>query len=355
MSLEVALSAPDRGVDLHLNVPTGQTLALLGPNGAGKSTVIETVAGLLRPASGRVVVADRVLTSVAADDAPRFVRPHHRNVAVLSQDPLLFPHLSVADNVAFGPRSRGDDRRTSRRIAQEWLDRLQVGDLGTRHPDQLSGGQAQRVAVARALATEPDVVLLDEPMAALDAQIAPAVRRTLQDLLAPRTALLVTHDLVDALALADQVAVLDGGRVVEAGPTLHVLTQPRSAFAAHLADLNLATGHWRGDHLELSDGRRLEGQLTDAGLESGAPAAAVFRPGAVSIFAETPHGSPRNHLDVTVIEIRPHAGTVRVVAGAYAADITPTAQADLALTPGDRVVFSVKATEVTVYGTRAEP
>ena len=178
------------------------------------------------------------------DGARVDVAPHRRRIALLAQEPLLFPHLSVLDNVAFGPRSAGAGRSESRGRAREWLEEVGIGDLADRRPAQLSGGQAQRAAVARALAAEPDLLLLDEPMAALDVAVTPALRQTLRRVLAERTCVVVTHDVLDALLLADRVLVLEGGRVVEQGPTREVLTRPRSAFAARLAGLNLVVGTW---------------------------------------------------------------------------------------------------------------
>ena len=349
MSVDIAVTIPERGVELEISVVTGQTLALLGPNGAGKSTVLETVAGLLRPLRGHVRIDDHLLTEATGGSFQRFVPPHRRNVALLAQEPLLFPHLSALENVAFGPRCRKVARAEARSTAQNWLNRVHAGAFASRRPHELSGGQAQRVALARALAAGPDVILLDEPMAAVDAQIAPQLRRILQEVLSDRTALLVTHDLVDVLQLADRVAVLEGGRIVEEGPTLDVLTHPRSAFTAQLADLNMAVGIQRGDTVQLADGHRIAGQLSGEPPADGAPAIAVFRPAAVSIFREAPAGSPRNQFHATVTEILPHGGVVRVRAGGFSADITPTSAAGLGLAPGDDVVFSVKATEVTVY------
>jgi molybdate transport system ATP-binding protein len=352
MSLTVALTIPDRGVELELAVQTGETLALLGPNGAGKSTVLSSVAGLVRPHDGTIEVDGRVLTDVRGGTARQFIRPHRRNIALMAQEPLLFPHLSSLENVAFGPRSHGVARHEARKTAQAWLDRVHAGEHARRLPHELSGGQAQRVALARALAAGPEVILLDEPMAALDAQIAPELRRTLQEVLADRTALLVTHDLVDALLLADRVVVLENGSIVEEGSTLDVLTRPRSAFAAQLADLNMAVGIKRGEVIELPDGRRIAGQVSGEPPADGAPAIVVFRPSAVSIFRELPAGSPRNQFRTTITEIHPHGGVVRVRAGGLSADITLASAAELALVPGDEVVFTVKATEVTVYGHR---
>lgn len=353
------LAVPERDVEIAFEVATGETLALLGPNGAGKSTVLSVVAGLLRPARGRVELAGRVLTSYD-DGAGRHERhvdlaPHRRRVALLAQDPLLFPHLSVLDNVAFGPRSTGAGRGEARRRAMGWLEEVGVGELADRRPSQVSGGQAQRAAVARALAADPDLLLLDEPMAALDVAVTPALRQTLRRVLAERTCVVVTHDVLDALLLADRVAVLEGGRVVEEGPAGEVLTRPRSAFAARLAGLNLVTGRWTGDGVTLASaagGGRLGGLVVGDPPAEGAAAVAVFRPTAVAVYREPPQGSPRTVLSVIVETVEPLGDLVRVRAGGpahLAADVTPQAAAELELVPGQRVHFSVKATEVEVY------
>ena len=344
MQLEAVV--PERGVDAALEVAEGETVALLGPNGAGKSTLLSVAAGLLRPAAGRVVLEGAELTG------GRHVAPHARRTALLAQDPLLFPHLTVLDNVAFGPRCAGVGRRAARQRAQEWLDEVGVGDLAARRPAGLSGGQAQRVAVARALAAEPRLLLLDEPMAALDVAVAPALRQTLRRVLAGRTALVVTHDVLDALLLADRVVVLEEGRVVEDGPTSDVLARPRSAFAARVAGLNLLPGRWTDtpEHGVRTDGGVLvAGTSSGPAMAEGGPAVAVFRPSAVSVFRSAPGGSPRNALDVVVTDLEPRGDQVRVRAGGLAADVTAHAAADLDLAPGTRVTFSVKAAEVAVY------
>lgn len=230
-----------RGVDVDLEVGGGEVLALLGPNGAGKSSVLGMLSGLLVPDEGRVTVGERVLLDTAAGVA---VPAHARGVGVLTQDPVLFPHLSVLANVAFGPRCARRSRAAAAAAARDWLAALGVADLADRRPAQLSGGQAQRVGLARALAVEPAVLLLDEPLAALDvevaAQLRPLLRRVARE--SGRTTLIVTHDLLDVLALADRVAVLHEGRVVELGSTTEVLRAPRSPFAARLAGVNLVRG-----------------------------------------------------------------------------------------------------------------
>ena len=337
---------PERGIDVELEVAAGETVALLGPNGAGKSSLLAVIAGLLRPAEGAVSLEGRSLEGVP---------PHRRGVALLAQDALLFPHLSVLENVAFAPRAAGVRRRAAHDAAHDRLRQVGVEQLAGRRPHQISGGQAQRVAIARALAAEPRLLLLDEPMAALDVAVTPALRQTLRTVLADRTALLVTHDVLDALLLADRVVVLEGGRIVESGPTRDVLARPRSPFAARLAGLDLLAGTWDGETLTTGDGLLVHG-LADDTAAAGEPAVAMFRPGAVSVFAGAPGGSPRNALSVEVTDLEPLGDRVRVRglgAGGVplAADITPESTADLALAPGSQVTFVVKATEVAIYGT----
>ena len=359
--LRIEARVPGR-LDAALEITAGETVAVLGPNGAGKSTLLSVVAGLHRAGRSRVALDGRELAGLP---------PHLRGVALLAQDPLLFPHLSAADNVAFGPRAKGVRRSDAHRRALDLLAQVGVADLATRRPHQLSGGQAQRVAIARALATDPDVLLLDEPMAALDVDVTPALRQTLRTVLADRTTLLVTHDVLDALLLADRVVVLDSGEIVESGTTQEVLSRPRSAFAARLAGLDLLTGTWDGEAVQTAIGP-IHGMLdpaTDpaAHLPAGAPATALFRPAAVSIYAtgpdQAPHGSPRNRIAVTVTDLEPLGDRVLVRGTASAsraagegggvlltAEVTPAAVAELGLVPGLEVTFSAKATEVSVYG-----
>ncbi|WP_020017748.1 sulfate/molybdate ABC transporter ATP-binding protein [Promicromonospora sukumoe] len=361
MSLSLSAHLPERDVQVDLEVADGETVALLGPNGAGKSTLLAIAAGLLRPQDGRVTLDDRTLTHVEAGRTRAWVPPHARQVALLAQDPLLFPHLSVRHNIAFGPRSRGASRRTAALEADRWLDRIGLPDLGGRRPSAVSGGQAQRVAVARALAAEPRLLLLDEPMAALDVDVTPALRHLLREVLADRTVVIATHDVLDALLLADRVVVLDGGRVVEHGPTREVLSRPRSAFAARIAGLNITPGTWSADDdaVRTTAGDLVHGRLHDdgGGAEpadravpvTGTPMVAAFRPATVSVFPARATGSPRNSWPVTVTALEPQGDLVRVRAGRLSADITPQAAADLAITPGDEVWFTVKATEVDLY------
>jgi molybdate transport system ATP-binding protein len=231
-----------------------------------------------------------------------------------------------------------------------------VADLADRPPGELSGGQAQRVAVARALAADPRLLLLDEPMAALDVAVRPALRQSLRRVLADRTVVLVTHDVLDALLLADRVVVIDGGRVVESGPTTDVLTRPRSAFTARIAGLNMVRGTWRDGGVAGPSGIEVKGLPTDPAPADGDEVVAVFRPNAVSVFREPPGGSPRNTIVATVTDLEPFGDQVRVRAAppggeSLAADVTSLAAAELDLVPGASVVFSIKATEVSIYRT----
>jgi molybdate transport system ATP-binding protein len=349
VSLELRVVEPGRGVDLALDVPAGTTLGLVGPNGAGKSTALAALAGTLRPASGRVVVDGAVLVDTAAG---RWTPAHARGVGLLAQEPLLFPHLDVLANVAFGPRSGGAPRADAEEVARRRLEQLGCADLAARRPGTLSGGQAARVALARALAPDPRVLLLDEPMAALDASAVPQMRAVLGRVLSERRSeghadVLVTHDVLDALLLTDVVAVVEDGRVVDVGPTRRVLEQPRSAFAAELAGLNLLRGRATTSGLRTADGRLVRA-ATD--LPEGTDAVAVVDPAAVAVHLQAPVGSPRNVWEATVTAVEPRGRRALVRTDVAHADVTVEAVAELRLEPGVRVHLAVKSAEVQVHG-----
>ena len=350
MSLHLAATVAARGLDLQVRVGDGEVVAVLGPNGAGKSTLLAVLAGLLRPDTGLVQLDGRTLVDVGRPAARTvWVPAHDRGIALLAQEPLLFPHLDALDNVAFGPRSVGRTRRESRTTARRWLDEVGVLEYAGRRPGQLSGGQAQRIAVARALAADPRLLLLDEPLAALDVAVAPALRQVLRRVLRGRTAVIVTHDVLDALLLADRVIVVEDGRVVEEGPTVEVLARPHSAFAARIAGLNMVRGTVDRGAVRTPDGLVIEG-LADEPVTPGEPAVAVFRPSSVAVHRQPPGGSPRNVVAVTITELEPRGDQVRVRSGHLSADVTARAVAELDLVPGARVLFAVKASEVAVYG-----
>lgn len=231
-TLSVHARVPERDLDVAIDIPGGQVLGVLGRNGAGKSTLAALIAGLLRPHSGQIRIGDRTVA-----EERTWVPARDRGVALLAQHPLLFPHLDVLDNVAFAPRSTGTPRGESRALAEQILDDVDAAHLASRRPHQLSGGQAQRVALARALAADPRVLVLDEPLARLDIDSEAHMRALLRRVLTEgnRTGLLITHDLHDVAALADEVVVLEAGRIVEQGPVPQVLTKPQSPFLARLA------------------------------------------------------------------------------------------------------------------------
>jgi len=349
VSFDFHATIDHRAIDVALRLEDGEKVAILGPNGAGKSSVLGAIAGLIRPDSGFATLDGMTLFDVNRPGFASVWRPaHDRGTTLLAQDPLLFPHLSVLDNVAFGPRSIGSSRHTSRNTARRWLEEVSAVEFAKRRPAQLSGGQAQRIAVARALAADPRLLLLDEPMSALDVAVVPPLRQMLRRVLKDRSAIIVTHDVLDALLLADRVVVIEEGRVVEDGPTQEVLGRPRSPFAAQLAGLNMVAGNASGNSIRTVDGRSIEGIPSDE-IAEGDPAVAVFSPSAVAVHLTPPGGSPRNVIAATITEIEPMGDRMRIRTGQLNADITAPSVAALDLTPGTRVLLVVKASEVSIY------
>ena len=341
MTFQVEARVAERGFDVSLDVAEGETLAVLGPNGAGKSTLLSILAGLLRPDSGRAGLAGKTLFDLSRR---HWLPPHQRGISLLAQEPLLFPHLSALENVAFGPRSAGRSRAEARASARRWLSAVEAAELWDSRPAQLSGGQAQRVAIARALAPEPRLLLLDEPLAALDVAVAPTLRRMLRTVLADRTAIIVTHEVLDALTLADRVVVLGDGVIVEQGATAEVLQRPRHPFTAELAGLNLLCGVRTATGLRMAHGGEVTGSGTGA---IGVPAAAAARPSAICVQLAKTVGP--NTFPVTVEDLEPRGDSVRVRSASMVADISPGRVAALGLTPGLRVWFTVPESEVTIY------
>lgn len=348
LDVEARCSAPDLTADL--TVAHGHTLGVIGPNGAGKSTLLSVIAGLRRTPESTVAVGGRVLQSSSI-----FVEPHRRSVVLLEQKGRLFPHLSVARNIGFGPSAQGLSRSAVRERVERWMGAVGVAELADRMPTSLSGGQAQRVAIARALATEPAVLLLDEPFAALDVTVAQQMRTLLRSLLAARdgVTVLVTHELIDVVSLADQLAVLDDGRIAQIGSTTDVLAQPATPFAASLSGVNLVVGDY------VSDARVAGVALTVVGaaieeLAPGARAAASFPPRAVAIYTEPPQGSPRNVWSAEVVDVLPRGdhALVRADAGGQiiSAEITWEALTQMAIGAGSAVHLVMKASEVKIYG-----
>ncbi|MGI8416593.1 MAG: sulfate/molybdate ABC transporter ATP-binding protein [Nakamurella sp.] len=358
-------------VEVSFDVERGETVALLGPNGAGKSTVLQALSGLIVPQDADVELAGNRLAGGGTTTPP-----HRRRIGLMGQDPLLFPHLTVLENVAFGPRSQGTPRATAREKAREWLRRLNLAEFAERRPGQLSGGQRQRAALARALAAEPDLLLLDEPLAAADVRTAGDIRQLLREHLtaAGQTTIVVTHEVLDAAVLADRVMVMSDGRIIDSGTTARMLTEPGTEFGAVLAGLNLilGTADSSGTALHTDDGLEVPG-IADEPLPAGSPVAAVFPPSAVAVYAQPAVGSPRNRWAGRVLTVEPGPAAVRLriaVSGSssdgsdgsgidgsaateattvLAADVTPAAVAALPITPGARVHAEVKATQFRLY------
>jgi molybdate transport system ATP-binding protein len=338
-------------LDAAFEVGRGETLVLVGPSGAGKSTCLTLVAGLRRPRAARVVCGGAVWCDTGAGiDRP----PEQRRAGLVFQEYALFPHRSVLGNVAYGPRARGSSRGEAEARAARWLDRLGLGELADRPVTSLSGGQRQRTALARALASDPQVLLLDEPFASLDAATRANVRVELRAFLEEvgLPTVLVTHDPVDALALGDRIAVLESGRVVQSGTREDLLAHPRSPVVAELAGLNLYRA-------ELTAGRGLkEARVGDVVFhvladDRAGPSFLAFAPSEVALSAERGPGSPQNVFAGTVREVLPLPDRLRVSidAGvAIVAELTREAGATLAVRPGRPVWASIKATAIRVYG-----
>jgi len=373
--LQVAFELPQRDVVVDLEVEAGRTTAIVGPNGSGKSTVCSVVAGLLDAENGQVVLGGRVL-----DGPGGFVRAGRRQVALLSQEPGVFTHMSVLGNVVFALRCQGVSRAEATRRARAELAAVGAEHLASRPGGALSGGQAARVALARALATGPRLLVLDEPMAALDVTARQEMRRLVARRCAEEglTLLLVTHDVLDLTALAEDVVVLDRGRVVEQGPTARILSAPRSDFVAHLTGTAVLTGVVDGDAeapgLRLPSGRVVHGRPRedaadghvgeqshrdshDEVLRPGAPGIALVPPDAVALYRQAPHGSPRNILTGRVTGLERSGALVSVrleleEGQRLSAAVTAGAVAELGITEGREVCCVIKAVQVRILARR---
>jgi molybdate transport system ATP-binding protein len=348
VSLDVAarLSIGALSLDMELTIDEGEVVALLGPNGAGKTTLLRAIAGLVPITSGHVRLDGRVLEDARTRD---YVPTERRSIGVVFQDYLLFPHLTVLENVAFGLRSRGTRPREASERAAQWLDRVGLSSYVQEKPDVLSGGQRQRVALARALAPDPRLLLLDEPLAALDVTTRAEVRRDLKRHLAsfPGLRLVVTHDPLEAAALADRLVVIEDGRLVQTGTPAEVTEHPRSRYVADLVGVNLLRG--RADHGSV---RTSDGSVVAAAAAESGEVFAVIHPRAVALHQRRPEGSPRNVWPGRVRGIELLGGRARVrVEGevTLVAEVTPAALGELELKEGGEVWLSFKATDVGVY------
>ena len=312
-------------------------MAVIGPNGAGKTSLLRALAGL-SVCSGSVLLEGREINHLP---------PHLRGVGWLPQSATLFSHLSSLGNAAFAPRSKGSGRRAAHARAASLLEQLGVGHLSGARVATLSGGEAARVALARALAAEPALLLLDEPLAALDAETRDDVRRMLRSTLAggPAVVLLVTHDPVDVIALADRVLVLEQGTVVQSGTPSDVALAPRSTWVASFLGQNAWRGTTDATGLQLMDGHVTAAEPLPPGL----PALALCEPSSVTLHPDRPAGSARTVLHGPVLEIRALGGRVRVTVAStppVVAEVTTAAAAGLGLADGMSVWAAVKATEI---------
>ena len=348
MSLEVDAQLQLGALDLSMEfaVEDGEVVALLGPNGAGKTTLLRAIAGLVPMRSGRITLDGEVLEDVAAGT---YVPTEKRSIGFVFQDYLLFPHLSVLDNVAFGLRSRGSSRSESSRRAGALLERVGLGSYASSKPGELSGGQRQRVALARALAPDPRVLLLDEPLAALDVTTRAAMRRDLKAHLSSfhGVRVLVTHDPLEAAVLADRLIVIENGRHVQTGTPVEVTEHPRSRYVADLVGVNLLRGEAESGSVRLPDGTI----VAAAGAEAG-DVFAVIHPRAVAVHRSRPEGSPRNVWSGNAggVELYGDRARVRIEGRVpLVAEVTPAALAELRLGEGGEVWLSFKATDVAVY------
>lgn len=347
LAASIELQLGTLNLQAELDVKPGELVALLGPNGSGKTTILRCVAGLAPIDKGRIAIDEVVVDD---PDDGTFLEPEQRSIGLVYQNYLLFEHMTVLENVAYGLRARRTPKSEARTIARQWLDRVGLGDYAEQRPRALSGGQAQRAALARALATNPRLLLLDEPLAALDAGTRSVVRRDLFRHLETFDGMriLVTHDPVDAYALADRVAIVDAGRIVQTGTLAEVSAHPRSRYVADLMGVNLVSGTIDNGVLISQSGASVV-----IAAELTGPAFAVIRPN--SILLANDHRaltSARNVWSGTVGDIDRLGDRLRIrIIGVLPliAEITPAALEALRLRPGDEVFASVKATDIDVY------
>jgi molybdate transport system ATP-binding protein len=338
-----------------LEAAAGAPVVVVGESGSGKTTLLRLLAGLDHPDNGRIEVGGRVWYDGAGS---LFVPPDLRPVGYVSQNYALFPHLDAIENVAFGLRGQGMARAAARARALAMLERLGVGDLAGRRPRQLSGGQQQRVALGRALILEPEVLLLDEPLSALDVETRHAVRGELRQLLGTLSCatVLVTHSPLEALVFGERIVVLERGRVAQVGDRAALLRQPRTRYVATLLGLNLLPGRVTarnpGGMVTLDTDR---GTVTVADASPGDELFVAISPEHVMLSLESPVGSARNVFVGPIEELVPEppfGDRLRVVIGpapSFVAEVTAAAAHQLGLAVGMRVHAAFKATSVSAY------
>jgi molybdopterin-binding protein len=346
LTVQARATLGELALDVDLTVERGDCLALAGPSGAGKTSILRVAAGLLRPERGRVEANGETWLDTERDvDVPA----EERRCGFVLQHYALFPHLSAWQNVAYP--LRGLSRRERRERAVELLERFGMGKLADARPHTLSGGERQRVAVARALARGPEVLLLDEPLSALDARTRASAARELAAVLraSEAPALLVTHDFAEAAQLGDRVGIVDKGRVVQQGTATELAASPRSAFVADFAGAVVLTGTARqgADGLTQVD---LDGGGTVTSTDAGVgPVAVSVYPWEIAVEDpdDEPHGSAQNRVTAEVVSVTTVGNRVRLgLAGpqALVAEITLASAERLELHPGARVTATWKAT-----------
>jgi molybdate transport system ATP-binding protein len=331
----------------------GSTTVIVGESGAGKTSLLRLAAGLDQPERGRIVLDGEVY---AEPDAGIAVPAWRRDVGYVAQDYALFPHLTVEQNVAFGHRARGVPSATVAPRVAEALRRAGIADLGRRKPSMLSGGQQQRAALARALVLDPRLLLLDEPLAALDLQTRRLVRGELRDLLRALgcVTLYVTHSPIEALLFGDRIVVIEAGRVTQAGTRDDLLRYPRTRYVAELMGTNLFAGTVRAG-LGAATVRTGDGDL--AVSDPGEPGEVFLTvdPRQITIHPHPPEGSAQNVFVGPILELAPEPPSgerVRVVLGTrptLVAEVTREAVSSLALREGMTVHASFKATGIRTY------
>jgi len=334
------VTVPLRTFDLDVSLTVDSTVALVGPSGAGKSTVLNAIAGLVKPAAGRILCDDEIWF-----DAGRrvFVRPEERRVGLVFQDYALFPHLTVRQNIEYARRHAAD----------EYLDRFKLRRLEDAKPGGLSGGERQRVALARALAREPEILLLDEPLAALDAHTKIDVRAELQQVLAglELPTLLVTHDFEDAAALADRVSVIVEGRLRQTGTPGELVARPADPFVASFTGANLLHGrphaHAGATGIHLEDGTLIS--TSDNG--DGEVTLAVY-PWDITISTTRPDDSAMNVIAGEITAIAELGNRARVTIGPVSAEITVDSLHRLGLHTGRHAYASFKATGTRIVASK---
>jgi molybdenum ABC transporter ATP-binding protein len=337
------IAVPLRSFDLGLSLEVDGTVALVGPSGAGKSTVLRAIAGLVTPRSGRVAVDGETWF----DRAKRIDVPvDRRSVGFLFQDYALFPHMTVRENVEYARRGRADD----------FLERFRIAHLADARPDELSGGERQRVALARAIARDPKALLLDEPLAALDAHTKATVRRELHELLADLRipTLFVTHDFEDAAALADLVGVLVDGRLRQVGRTNELVARPADPFVASFTGANLLSGRVTASGGGIARVRLSDGTVVSTTEHAAGDVVVAVYPWDVTVSTEQPHDSALNVIHAPIRTITELGNRVRLGVGPLSAEITTESLRRLDLALGQVVFASFKATGTRVLATEDE-